>query len=311
MRILILTHRRESASFRIRWARHVPAFEAAGHEVVVLEIPARWRGRGATLDRAREFDLVVLQRRLLTAPDFRRLRRGARRLVYDFDDALCFREEAPHRSWSRERRFFRTVARSDVVIAGNRILAGLARLRRAAVHVVPSAVDVGRYLPQPKLAEPTAVWIGQRATLRYLEPVGPAVRRAGYRLRIIADASLPGAEAVPWAEETEAERLGECHVGLMPLSSDPFARGKCGYKMLQYFAAGLPCVVSPVGVGRSIGAGVALLARDESEWADALGRLRADPGLAEELGRRGRRLVERRYDAPLVAERLLRLLAPS
>jgi glycosyltransferase involved in cell wall biosynthesis len=308
VRLYLLTHSRQAASFRVRWERHLPRLAERGHEVEVAEIPSGRRGRRAPLDRAAEgFDLVVLQRRLLLALDFARLRRRAHRLVYDFDDALCYRPRAPHRSWTRARRFFRTVERSDVVVAGSRLLAGLVRLRGRRAHVIPSSVDVDRYAPSPQLPEPTAVWIGQRATLPYLEPVVDAVRRAGYRLRVIADASVPGAEQVAWSEETEAQRLAECHVGLMPLADDRFARGKCGYKLLQYYAAGLPAVASPLGAGRALAEGGAVLARDAAGWEAALRRL-ADPALRAELGRRGRAFVARRYSAERVGARLVRLL---
>jgi glycosyltransferase involved in cell wall biosynthesis len=308
MRILLLTHNREAASFRVRWERYLPLLEEHGHSVAVAEIPAGRRVRRAVLDRGSDADLVVLQRRLLMARDFRRLRRRARRLVYDFDDALCYRPRPPHRSWGRARRFFRTVEAADAVIAGNRLLAGVARLRRPHVHVVASAVDVERYTPQEeKPAEPTAVWIGQRATLPYLEPVLDAVERSGFRLRVIADVFPPGAEQVAWAVDTAPARLAECHVGLMPLSDDRFARGKCGYKLLQYYAAGLPAVVSPVGAGRLLSEGGSLVARDPDAWEAALRRL-ADPALRAELGARARSFVVRRYAADRVGARLVRLL---
>ena len=221
------------------------------------------------------------------------------------------RPHPPHRSWARARRFFRTVEAADAVIAGNRLLAGVARLRRPHVHVVPSAVDVERYTPQvEKLAEPTAVWIGQRATLPYLEPLLGAVERSGFRLRVIADAFPPGVEQVAWAADTAPARLAECHLGLMPLSDDRFARGKCGYKLLQYYAAGLPAVVSPVGAGRTLSEGGALVARDADAWEAALRRL-ADPELRAELGARARSFVVRRYAADRVGARLVRLLESS
>jgi glycosyltransferase involved in cell wall biosynthesis len=307
MRIGLLTHNRGAASFRVRWERYVPLLEERGHSVAVAEIPAGRRGRRAVLDRGCDADLVVLQRRLLMARDFKRLRSRARRLVYDFDDALCYRPHPPHRSWARARRFFRTVARSDAVIAGSRILAGVARLRGTHVHVVPSAVDVERYAPAQKLAAPTAVWIGQRATLPYLEPVLQAVERSGFKLRVIADVFPPGAEQVPWAAANAPAHLAECHVGLMPLRDDRFARGKCGYKLLQYYAAGLPAVVSPVGAGRVLADGGALVARDPEHWEAALRRLE-DPELRAELGARGRAFVVRRYASDRVGARLARVL---
>jgi hypothetical protein len=304
MRFLVLTHRFSDPSFRVRWGRFLDVLGAEARE-----IPAR--GRRPVFRLAAEAGTVVLHRRLLTGVDFGRLRRAARTLVYDFDDALCYRPQPPFRSALRERRFFRTVAGADLVLAGSRHLAGLARLRARKVFVVPSSVEIPSAPQPPPLPEPTAVWIGQRATLPYLEPIVGTVRDQGFRLRVIADAAPEGTELLPWSLDTEMARIAECHVGLAPLPSDPFTRGKCGYKMLQYFAAGIPCIASPVGAGRLIGAGVALLARTPGEWADALRRLRDDPALRAELGRRGRDLVARRYDARVVVERLSRILSAT
>jgi len=81
MRLLVLTHRFKDPSFRVRWGRFLDDLGAEARE-----IPAR--GRGEIFRLAREAEAVVLHRRLLTAFDFARLRRAARKLVYDFDDAL-------------------------------------------------------------------------------------------------------------------------------------------------------------------------------------------------------------------------------
>jgi hypothetical protein len=299
MRLLVLTHRFDDPSFRVRWGRFL---ETLGGEA--REIPKH--GRGAVWRLAREAETVVLHRRLLTAFDFARLRRAARRLVYDFDDALCYRPVVPFRSALREARFFRTVARADLILAGNRHLAGLARLRARRVLVLPSTVEIPSAPRPPLLPDPTAVWIGQKATLPYLEPFAQAVRDAGFRLRIISDTGLRGAELVPWSLETEFARLAECHVGLAPLPSDPFTRGKCGFRLLQYYAAALPAVASPVGVHRTLAEGGALLARTPAEWTAALLRLREEGGVR---GPKGRAFVAQRYAASALAERLKRILA--
>jgi len=181
----------------------------------------------------------------------------------------------------------------------------IARLRARRVLVIPTTVEITAAPRPPLLPHPTAVWIGQKATLPYLDPVVQAVRDAGYLLRVIADAAPEGAELVPWSLETEHARLAECHAGLAPLPGAPFARGKCGYKVLQYYAAGLPAVASPVGVQRTLAEGGALLARTPAEWTAALLRLKEEGGLR---GPRGRAFVERRYAAPALAERLKRIL---
>ena len=310
MRLYILTPSRATASYRVRWGRLRPALEAAGIATEVAEIPRGGMARRHALRKAREADLVVLQKRLLRGADWRRLRRHAQRLVYDFDDAVCYRPVPPFRSRMRERRFFRAVAESDLVLAGNRVLAGLARLRARRVHVVPSTVEVP--VPAPgavdRLERFTAVWIGQRATLPHLETVLAPILEAGFAVRVIADEAPAGCEFVPWSAEGEQRALEEGHVGLMPLPSNRFTRGKCGYKLLQYYAAGLPAIASPVGVNRVLADGGAFLAREASEWVAALRLLRDDPAMSLRLGERGRGFVARRYSPGAAAERLVRLL---
>ena len=182
-------------------------------------------------------------------------------------------------------------------------------MRNKRVRVVPSVVDVERYAPAPKREPFTAVWVGQRAKLPHLETVRPALLAAGIRLRVIADDAPEGTEFVAWSAQGEAPALAECHVGLMPLPDNRFTRGKCGYKLLQYYAAGVPAVASPVGVNRSLAAGGAILARAPHEWVAAIEALRADPAhAASDLGAKGRAFVARRYAASSLAERLVRLL---
>jgi len=118
------------------------------------------------------------------------------------------------------------------------------------------------------------------------------------------------AELRPWAEETEASEIQAFDVGIMPLDDTEWERGKCGYKLLQYMAAGRPVVASPVGVNPDIvEPGVTgLLARTPEEWRTALTRLRDDPGLRARMGAAGRRRVEADYSLDIAEPRLRALL---
>jgi hypothetical protein len=96
----------------------------------------------------------------------------------------------------------------------------------------------------------------------------------------------------------------------MPLDDTEWERGKCGYKLLQYMAAGRPVVASPVGVNPEIvEPGVTgFLARTPEDWRSALGRLRDDPALRARMGEAGRRRVESAYSLDLAEPRLRALL---
>ena len=108
-------------------------------------------------------------------------------------------------------------------------------------------------------------------------------------------ARLPGVEVEvqPWSEDTEAALIREMDIGIMPLEDGPWEKGKCGYKLIQYMACGVPVVASPVGVNPSIvgGAGCGLLANHLDEWGEAFRKLISDVALRERLGHAGRATV--------------------
>jgi glycosyltransferase involved in cell wall biosynthesis len=131
----------------------------------------------------------------------------------------------------------------------------------------------------------------------------------------VADAApeLPGVpvESVPWTEAGEADALRRMDAGLMPLRDDPFSRGKCGFKLLQYAATGIPAVASPVGANTAIveHGRTGFLAATEGEWEEALRRLAGDPALRARTGAAARRLAEERWSAAVLAPPLARFLS--
>jgi glycosyltransferase involved in cell wall biosynthesis len=117
-------------------------------------------------------------------------------------------------------------------------------------------------------------------------------------------------EILPWSEETEVALLQTCDVGIMPLPDEPWTRGKCGFKMIQYMACGLPVVASPVGVNKEIVEhGVnGFLAVTNDEWLTALSTLRDNPELRRKMGAAGRRKVEEKYCLQVTAPQYVKLL---
>ena len=83
----------------------------------------------------------------------------------------------------------------------------------------------------------------------------------------------------------------------MPLPDDPWTKGKCGFKLLQYQAVGLPVVCSPVGVNREmIVDGVnGFHAYVPQDWFDRLNQLISSPELRNRMGKTGREMVVKKY----------------
>ncbi|KAA1054012.1 glycosyltransferase family 4 protein [Azospirillum argentinense] len=308
----------------------------AGRRPSRRTIAAAYARRIAALRSARHHDLVWLEKEALPwLPAGAEAAAGLGSVPYvmDIDDAWFERYAghrlAPVRALLGDK--FATLARNArIVLAGNPYLADWARGAGARdVRILPTVVDLTRYpvQPLPELAaSPAGVggpvtvgWMGSPSTARYLGLIGSALARLGpaVRLRVVGAAGrdlpcpLPVPAAfVPWSEEGEAGELAGFAIGVMPLPDDPWERGKCGYKLIQYMAAGRPVVASPVGVNATlVQHGVnGFLAEDEASWTEAIGRLAADPDLRARMGAAGRRLVEERYNLGAAAPSLVQAL---
>jgi glycosyltransferase involved in cell wall biosynthesis len=173
---------------------------------------------------------------------------------------------------------------------------------------MPTCIDVTRYrpaCPEARGNRPDLVWIGSSSTLRGLEAqralwteIGAAL--PGLRLRLIADrgAVLPNLEtiAVPWSEQTEAGELARGDIGIAWMPDDDWTLGKCGLKILQYYAAGLPVIANRAGIHKELveHGRTGFLADTAPEWIDAI-RVLADPSLRTHMGRAGREVAMRRF----------------
>lgn len=171
---------------------------------------------------------------------------------------------------------------------------------------LPTVVDIEKY----KCAEHTPkdtvtiVWIGSPSTAKYLEiirqPLEGLRRKYRFKLRIIgADIKFDFIETefLKWSGDKESEWLAECDIGIMPLQDSYFEKGKCGFKLIQYMAAGLPAVASSSPANNEIiDAGqTGYIAETTKEWECYLEVLLTDRSLREQIGKNARKKVERQY----------------
>jgi glycosyltransferase involved in cell wall biosynthesis len=247
--------------------------------------------------------------------------------VLDYDDAVFHNYDqhsmAPVR-WFYGSRLDRLMAKASLVVCGNQYLADRAHRAGAPwVELLPTVIDLERYPVSALTISPVGdsvlriVWIGSPTTAQYLQilakPLQQLSQRLNFVLRVIgAEVQLPGVqvEYVPWTESTEVQSIAAGHVGVMPLQDSPWERGKCGYKLIQYMACGLPVVASPVGVNADI-VEVGLngyLAITNEEWVSTLELLLTQANLRQSMGKSGRAKVEAQYCIQQTGPELAELL---
>lgn len=325
-RVLVLANNPAQASFRLRIAALLPLLAERG-----FNLDVRIRAKGwlagpklrAILRDAGSYHAVILQRRFLDPLDARVLRRHAGKILYDIDDALMFhnRKVGLISRWRTARRFRATTRILDHVVAGNEYLAQIFREQGRRVSIIPTVLDAGRYQVKTHANTPTPrlVWIGSHSTIPYVKQFLPALEEAarivpGLRLLTIADATVQSATLAvdheAWSEDTEAAALCRGDIGIAPMPADEWTLGKCGFKILQYMAAGLPVIASPVGANEQIvREGITgLLARDIADWPAAIARLAGDAELRARMGGAAREEVQSTYSLARAADDWARVL---
>jgi hypothetical protein len=278
--------------------------------------------RLAQLAGAKAYDVVFLQKSVMTAHlkgALGLLRRRARRLVFDIDDAVHL--APPHSlrgiwKWTEDREQVRKLfGAADLVLAGNKWLASEAEAQGARAEYFPTVVDTLRFAPTTDGPGRYCVgWMGNPSTAPSLASAAEALnslQNADIRLVGGGKASpvVSAAARVPWSYSTEVREIRKFSVGIMPLLDSEWTRGKCALKALQYMACGVPCVATPFGAVTDIidGQTNGLFADTADDWKNALEKLR-DSGLRKRLGQAGRLTVENRFSLDKAAPRLAALL---
>lgn len=313
MKLIVLGRDTDHVCLRYRIDPVRAALRSEGHWFGTQKMPSTPWGRFALYRDLRHAHVVIVQRKLLSAWEVPILRRVSKHLIYDFDDALFQKNsyQIQKRSSRRLSRFKAIVQAADQVFAGNTYLAEVASQFTSSnkIVVMPTCVDAQRYpiaTHEREGAGVRLVWIGSSSTLRGLEQRADLWNRLGQALpglemHIICDRfpQWSGIKVVPipWSGPTETSYLARCDIGLAWMPDDNWSQGKCGLKVLQYQAAGLPVVTNPIGVNREmVRADVnGYWANSVEDWITAIKRLMDDASLRRTMGQHGRQQVDTTY----------------
>jgi glycosyltransferase involved in cell wall biosynthesis len=231
-----------------------------------------------------------------------------RRVVMDVDDALHIVDREGSRWLPRLLRdhgkFARMASRYTVVVCGNRFLADFYRSHGGTVRVIPTVVNPDDYASvEPSPSSLIRIgWIGTPLNRHHVDIVGTALvslaRERQFEVVFVGideplNWQLPHLRYLRWTLANEISFFREFDIGIMPLRDSLFAQGKCAFKLIQYMAAGLPVVASPVGANMDVvHDGVdGFLADTEERWVSSLRQLIDIEELRRSMGEKGRELV--------------------
>lgn len=348
LRVLALTkYGAEAASTRQRLLQYLPHLSAANVEVEWHPIlgdeyvrniaegvrPARsaiaagYIRRMTHLAGARRYDLLWVYAELfpyLPAMFERLVFAPGRPIIYDFDDAFFHQYDShpdPKVRRLLARKLEPLIAGAEMCCCGNAYLQAYAAGLNDRTVVLPTVVDTAVYHPLGERPDRrlTIGWIGTPSTWAYVRPILPMLVQLAteldVRVRIVgagaaARQDVPSiVESVDWSAATEVQEVQGFDIGIMPLPEEQWARGKSGYKLIQYMACGLPVLASPVGVNAEIvvEGETGFLPRTLDEWRQALTMLIGDAAMRRRLGTNGRLRAEAHYSLEVCAPRMVDL----
>lgn len=235
-----------------------------------------------------------------------------KKIIYDFDDAIWLKNTSKHNKLVSNVKAHSKVKKickwADLIFCGNDFLMDYAKQFNNNVKYIPTTIDTENTHNKRKKYEPTDInigWTGTHSTIKYLYEIEPILselqKDINFNFIVISDINPDFKNLkytfIRWNKNSEIDDLIKLDIGIMPLKESEWAKGKCGFKALQYMAIGIPTVISPVGVNVSIvNDGVnGFFANSPEEWKEKLKQLTEDRILRKKIGEKGIRTIADNY----------------
>ena len=267
--------------------------------------------------RANRYDFIFIYREavMVGSTVFERLFKLSRaKILFDFDDSIWLHDTSDGNQslqWLKKPSKTATICTlADCVLVGNEYLAEYARQFNQKSIIIPTTIDTSYHYNPSGYSETNPVcigWTGTATTLKHFESIIPALvtikKRYGAKVcfRMIINTPYENNDlemkAIPWKRETEISDLLPIAIGIMPLPDDQWSKGKCGFKGLQYMSLGIPTIMSPFGVNKSIidNGKNGFLALTNEDWIEKLSYLIDNPALRTAIGKQGQATIKERF----------------
>jgi glycosyltransferase involved in cell wall biosynthesis len=269
----------------------------------------------------KKFDLVIIEKELFpNAPYFLEyifLRNIKYALDYDDYIATGYKENLFKRFYLNNK-IQKLVKGAKFVTVCNRWY--FEQFKTDNLFYLPTVVNLDNYSKIKNTFESkviTIVWIGSPSTVKYLQNIVPILKLLSLKylikLKVIgAEILIDGVnvEFVEWTPENENEELFSSDIGIMPLNDSMWDKGKCGFKLVQYMATGLPVIatVSPAN-NEIISNGLnGFIINDINEWYFRLEELILNKELREQFGKSGRYKIEFNYTYQVWGNRFVKYI---
>jgi len=310
-KVLFLIRSREIPSSRVRVIILLDKLKKKGYDVECQIYPKTIKNKFKLFKSLSAYDIVFIQKKMPSFIDLYFFSWLSKKLVFDFDDAIQLKHETSIKKRSRtaEQKFYGILKKADLLVVGNKVLESESRKYNKNIIVVPSVLETDG-MPQKDYAVKNenfiVGWVCTVVNLSQLELLGDVFRKLSkvipLEVRVISG-ERPNIDGVnlkyiPWTLEGQDKEIAMFDAGVMPLPNDSkHAKGKCGYKAIQYMAAGVVPVLSDVGSNRDIVTDneTGFLIDNIEDFYDRLKYVYDNPETAAKIGRRASEHVKNYY----------------
>ena len=285
--IAIISKDLKKASTQFRLTQYLDYLKGKG---ITVEFIYRNSITSQDIEKVKNADLLFNQKCLIQGLTSRKLWKAARKVMFDFDDAIYTRPGKPAfflTRWRQQARIKAWIQQSHWVTVSNERLASYACQFSDRVEIIPMSLDLSHWHPIPKQDHALTIgWTGSPVNAPLVARLDPILKEIQHKYPQVQVAISCGIrpnltcpfQYVPYQPGKEPDFVQQLDIGLLPLDSDEHSQGKTPIKALQYLSCGIPVVGNVLGATAEVLCEQNSIAvHDSQQWIQALSHLIEHP----------------------------------